>query len=187
MCVCVCSCFDFLFYTIFFLQQKHFLYSHRFEKQIFFSIVNSIVNVLFFFTFLGENDDFIDERPAFNLDLDTEPINNLDTEQPHHVDALDIDYAKVAKKVDIKRVKSSMWSLIKQATVSDPITMMDDIQSIQTPSDNGSSQSNFSFFKLRQNLPFTLRQNLNENLSTPISFVALLHLCNEKVFFHYLN
>ncbi|KAH9418289.1 hypothetical protein DERP_010155 [Dermatophagoides pteronyssinus] len=127
------------------------------------------------------DDDFIDERPAFNLDLDTEPINNLDTEQPHHVDALDIDYAKVAKKVDIKRVKSSMWSLIKQATVSDPITMMDDIQSIQTPSDNnGGSQSSFSFFKLRQNLPFTLRQNLNENLSTPISFVALLHLCNEK-------
>ncbi|OTF82216.1 Condensin complex subunit 2-like protein [Euroglyphus maynei] len=122
------------------------------------------------------DDDLAEERPAFDLDADTEPVN-LDSE-PSHVDALDIDYAKVAKKVDIKRVKSSMWSLIKQATVTDPITE-EQVQSINTQSEND-SQRNFSFFKLRQNLPFTLRQNLNENLSTPISFVALLHLCNEK-------
>lgn len=127
--------------------------------------------------------DFDNDLAAdrFNLDLDTEPIN-LDSE-PSHVDALDIDYAKVAKKVDIKRVKLSMWSLIKQATVTTSPIMDEEISSNNTSSsDIGDSQKNFSFSKLRQNLPFTLRQNLNENLSTPISFVALLHLCNEKVF-----
>lgn len=44
-----------------------------------------------------------------------------------------------------------------------------------------SSQKPFTFFDLKQNLPGYLNSNLNENLSVPISFVALLHLCNEKV------
>lgn len=41
---------------------------------------------------------------------------DLNEEEPVHVDALDIDYARVAKKIDIKRVKKGMWEEIKDSS-----------------------------------------------------------------------
>lgn len=42
------------------------------------------------------------------------------------------------------------------------------------------NNNELTFCDLRKNLPST---SSNDKLSVPISFVALLHLCNEKVFF----
>lgn len=48
----------------------------------------------------------------FNLDSNTD---KFDTE-PIHIDALDIDYAKVSKNIDIKKVKFGMWDTIQKST-----------------------------------------------------------------------
>lgn len=51
----------------------------------------------------------------FNLDMNTDTAN-VDlglSDEPVHIDALNIDYAKVSKKIDIKKVKSKMWDIIQ--------------------------------------------------------------------------
>ena len=51
----------------------------------------------------------------------------------------------------------------------------------QPASEAASSGSHgLTFSSLRQILPNHIRANLNENLSLHTSFVALLHLCNDK-------
>ena len=34
----------------------------------------------------------------------------------HQIAKIDIDYAKVAKRIDVKRLKSTMWEVIAEAT-----------------------------------------------------------------------
>ncbi|KAH9402754.1 hypothetical protein TYRP_015507 [Tyrophagus putrescentiae] len=95
-----------------------------------------------------------------------------------HVDPLDIDYCRVAKKVDMKRVKRGMWDIIKESTTTELLSTDDPSQPASEAASSGSHGLTFS--SLRQILPNHIRANLNENLSLHTSFVALLHLCNDK-------
>uniref|UniRef100_A0A8C6SHH5 Condensin complex subunit 2 n=1 Tax=Neogobius melanostomus TaxID=47308 RepID=A0A8C6SHH5_9GOBI len=76
--------------------------------------------------------------------------------EPHRVNKIEINYAKTAKKMDMKRLKNSMWTLL-------------------TDSPEKSKEVNFKS-SFMQSLPNTMAQNL----SVPLAFVALLHLANEK-------
>ncbi|CAB1322174.1 unnamed protein product, partial [Coregonus sp. 'balchen'] len=71
--------------------------------------------------------------------------------EPHRVNKIEINYAKTAKKMDMKRLKNTMWNLL-------------------TDSLEKTAKVNFKV------LPLTMAQNL----SVPLAFVALLHLANEK-------
>uniref|UniRef100_A0A3Q1AV83 Condensin complex subunit 2 n=1 Tax=Amphiprion ocellaris TaxID=80972 RepID=A0A3Q1AV83_AMPOC len=75
--------------------------------------------------------------------------------EPHRVNKIEINYAKTAKKMDMKRLKNSMWTLL-------------------TENPEKPTEVNCICFCL---LPNTMAQNL----SVPLAFVALLHLANEKV------
>ncbi|XP_017307473.1 condensin complex subunit 2 isoform X1 [Ictalurus punctatus] len=91
--------------------------------------------------------------------------------EPHKVNIIEINYAKTAKKMDMKRLKSSMWSLLTDS----PEKPAKDVESETTevPGEKSFSQSTRTLIR---KLPGTMASNL----SVPLAFVALLHLANEK-------
>uniref|UniRef100_A0A3P8NU97 Condensin complex subunit 2 n=1 Tax=Astatotilapia calliptera TaxID=8154 RepID=A0A3P8NU97_ASTCA len=83
--------------------------------------------------------------------------------EPHRVNKIEINYAKTAKKMDMKRLKNSMWTLL--------------IDSPEKPTEVNYTPRISFFFLWCIQLPNTMAQNL----SVALAFVALLHLANEKV------
>lgn len=58
-------------------------------------------------------DDVLTDNTIENpLNLDTN-TDNYDLDLPQHVEALNIDYAKVSVKINMKQVKAKMWDIIK--------------------------------------------------------------------------
>ncbi|XP_067560391.1 condensin complex subunit 2 isoform X1 [Pseudorca crassidens] len=119
-----------------------------------------------------------DDAPEVQgLDITTYGESNLVAE-PQKVNKIEIQYAKAAKKMDMKKLKQSMWSLLmeipKQADAEanhrengeagDPVQVADKKLSGLTKD-------------LQKSLPPLMAQNL----SIPLAFACLLHLANEKV------
>ncbi|XP_062873806.1 condensin complex subunit 2 [Trichomycterus rosablanca] len=92
--------------------------------------------------------------------------------EPHKVDVIEINYARTAKKMDMKRLKSSMWGLLTDSPEK-PTPEAESETSTQVAGEKSFSQSART---LIQKLPASMANNL----SVPLAFVALLHLANEK-------
>ncbi|XP_041854416.1 condensin complex subunit 2 [Melanotaenia boesemani] len=90
--------------------------------------------------------------------------------EPHRVNKIEINYAKTAKKMDMKRLKNSMWTLLTDSPEK-PTQQVE--ETLQVSVEKVFSQTTK---QLLQRLPNTMAQNL----SVPLAFVALLHLANEK-------
>ncbi|KAF7649073.1 hypothetical protein LDENG_00147910, partial [Lucifuga dentata] len=87
--------------------------------------------------------------------------------EPHRVNKIEINYAKTAKKMDMKRLKNNMWTLLTEKPTQ---------ETVETPEVCGEKVFSQTTKDLLQRLPSTMAQNL----SVPLAFVALLHLANEK-------
>ncbi|XP_034026947.1 condensin complex subunit 2 isoform X2 [Thalassophryne amazonica] len=92
--------------------------------------------------------------------------------EPHRVNKIEINYAKTAKKMDMKRLKNSMWTLLTKSLEKST----KDAEPAETPEVCGEKVFSHTTKALLQSLPSTMAQNL----SVPLAFVALLHLANEK-------
>ncbi|XP_076848376.1 LOW QUALITY PROTEIN: condensin complex subunit 2 [Brachyhypopomus gauderio] len=92
--------------------------------------------------------------------------------EPHKVNIIEINYARTAKKMDMKRLKTSMWTLLTD-TPETPDTRVEEDTSTDVVGEKSFSQSTRT---LLQRLPSTMANNL----SVSLAFVALLHLANEK-------
>ncbi|XP_034727591.1 condensin complex subunit 2 [Etheostoma cragini] len=92
--------------------------------------------------------------------------------EPHRVNKIEINYAKTAKKMDMKRLKNSMWTLLAESPEK-PTEEVDTVEKQEVCGEKVFSQTTKT---LLQRLPNTMAQNL----SVPLAFVALLHLANEK-------
>ncbi|KAK5871723.1 hypothetical protein PBY51_004585 [Eleginops maclovinus] len=92
--------------------------------------------------------------------------------EPHRVNKIEINYAKTAKKMDMKRLKNGMWSLLTESPEK-PTEETDAVEKMEVCGEKVFSQTTKT---LLQRLPNTMAQNL----SVPLAFVALLHLANEK-------
>merc|ERR1711872_950477 len=99
-------------------------------------------------------------------------------EAPKTVDraALQIGYAKTAKKVDMKRIKSATWKILTQdkENQEDAPEHQEDIEANELP------ETSFQDLYKTLKMPGKLPKNQSENLSVPLAFIALLHLCNEQ-------
>ncbi|XP_028654313.1 condensin complex subunit 2 [Erpetoichthys calabaricus] len=92
--------------------------------------------------------------------------------EPQKVKKIELNYAKTAKKMDMKRLKETMWC-----------HLADDKEQASMEKEN---EGNIKILRekffgsvtkdLQQRLPSTMAQNL----SVPLAFAALLHLANEK-------
>ncbi|KAI4795576.1 hypothetical protein KUCAC02_029800 [Chaenocephalus aceratus] len=129
----------------------------------------------------GDSDDdaegFADDPSAESLpppsleDITTYGEQDL-VPEPHRVNKIEINYAKTAKKMDMKRLKSGMWSLLTESP-DNPSQETDAVEKTEVFGEKAFSQTTQI---LLQRLPNTMAQNL----SVPLAFVALLHLANEK-------
>merc|ERR1719427_772709 len=99
---------------------------------------------------------------------------------------LDINYAKSAKRIDIKKLKKAMWNML---TISDPEKENVDANNLPRPEveadEEGSTDKSvvtgdYTFRTMYQELPSKITTNMAKNLSGPIAFVCMLYLANEK-------
>ncbi|KAF6719878.1 Condensin complex subunit 2 [Oryzias melastigma] len=90
--------------------------------------------------------------------------------EPHRVNKIEINYAKTAKKMDMKKLKNSMWTLLTESP--------EKREQVKETTQDVCGEKVFSQTTktLLQRLPSVMAQNL----SVPLAFVALLHLANEK-------
>ncbi|XP_029019911.1 condensin complex subunit 2 [Betta splendens] len=115
-----------------------------------------------------------DGLPAPSQDLEGVSTYGEDdlVPEPHRVNKIEINYAKTAKKMDMKRLKSSMWSLLTES----PEKHTEVVDTAEKPEVCGEKVFSQTTKTLLQRLPNIMAQNL----SVPLAFVALLHLANEK-------
>uniref|UniRef100_A0A8C4L078 Condensin complex subunit 2 n=1 Tax=Equus asinus asinus TaxID=83772 RepID=A0A8C4L078_EQUAS len=95
------------------------------------------------------------------------------------VNKIEIHYAKTAKKMDMKKLKQSMWHLLadssKQADAeANHRETGEEEQPVEVA--NGKTLS-----RLTKDLQKSLPPVMAQNLSVPLAFACLLHLANEKV------
>ncbi|XP_046441319.1 condensin complex subunit 2-like [Daphnia pulex] len=86
---------------------------------------------------------------------------------PNMVAKIQINYAKVAKKMDMRRLKSTMWNMLNQPNETD---------NAQKPTAGNPK----GFCQMYNQIPNLLPQKMAENLSVALAFAALLHLANEN-------
>ena len=89
-----------------------------------------------------------------------------------------VRYARVAKKVDVRRLKEEMWRGIGFSGPSDA--------SLQSPlrpesaSEKPNEQKELKFTSIMNNLRYAYPQKQLDDISTSYGFICLLHLANEK-------
>ncbi|KAJ7356351.1 hypothetical protein OS493_025460 [Desmophyllum pertusum] len=98
--------------------------------------------------------------------------------QPNKVQKIDIGYAKTAKKMDVKKLKGTMWRLLTDSGEGNKENITVDQQGKQTDGSNVNYPHSFKDIYAR--LPGKLSKNMSKNLSVSIAFVCILHLANEK-------
>lgn len=99
--------------------------------------------------------------------------------QPNKVQKIDIGYAKTAKKMDVKRLKTAMWGILTQGSLEDKENAPPDPADSRQKDESRVMQTQ-SFKDLYAQLPGKLSKNMSKNLSVSIAFVCILHLANEK-------
>ncbi|KAK3921405.1 Condensin complex subunit 2 [Frankliniella fusca] len=92
---------------------------------------------------------------------------------PNKVAKMYIPYQMRAKKMDMKKLKGAMWSILTKCP-------QDDLESISQKTDDRKLEGSLNFSTLYESLPQRLPSKMAENLSCPLAFVGLLHLANEQ-------
>jgi len=124
-------------------------------------------------------------------------------DQPQIIPTINLPYTKFAKKIDVKRLKSAIWDLIKtndneftqfnetkksiqqQTTINNKMDVSDDdddtIDDIEEEQEENNGNEKYTRFStIYQQLPKKVNPLLAKNLSAPITLVTLLHVVNEK-------
>lgn len=133
---------------------------------------------------LGDYDDDGQEDMGFD---DDEGVGVELIAEPTRVEKIDINYAKVAKRVDVRQLKVGIWT--KLCGGSEIERERDEKQ--ETNTENSSYESSCEFPDVRdggvQNLqsivssiPSILPASSVSDVSVPYVFICLLHLANEK-------
>ena len=123
-----------------------------------------------------------------------DPLNQSLVAAPNKVEKIMIGYAKQAKKMDMRKLKVIEWSTLQQ--LSETAEREDkenlDGNGAEKPklTEDGDDNSNkirtdtvVNFTDLYRKLHdprIRMPPKMLENLSVPLAFVALLHLCNEN-------
>ncbi|XP_009972198.2 condensin complex subunit 2 isoform X2 [Tyto alba] len=139
------------------------------------------------------NDDdepvqFVDQAGEFNLTTQPE-LNRLGGDvnittygelnlvaEPRKVNKIAIQYAKTAKKIDMKRLKKDMWDLLTDGCKKQTVAEMEEAEKENTSVVVGEKVLSNIMKELLQRLPSVIA----DDLSVPLAFVCLLHLANEK-------
>lgn len=122
-----------------------------------------------------DNDQHLNNAPLLETEMDLVP-------EPTRVERIDINYAKVAKKVDVRLLKSGMWLKLCNETLPSTSSPLDE-QSRSNEEESaedirkGKSQTLRNVVK---DLPSFVPETSLADVSLPYVFICLLHLANEK-------
>lgn len=98
---------------------------------------------------------------------------------PDKVEKININYARTAKKVDMKKLKTAIWDMLSDPSTEKENCRQSENQTENTKKDKMDSSSNIEFSSLYKTLPQRLSASLSGNISVPLVFIGLLHLANE--------
>ncbi|KAJ1091955.1 hypothetical protein NDU88_005069 [Pleurodeles waltl] len=95
--------------------------------------------------------------------------------EPQKVNKIELNYAKTAKKMDMKRLKHVMWNLLTSAQEKqlDTEDCADIVAEVAVPDEK-------VFSNITKGVLHRLPAVMAQNLSVPLAFACLLHLANEK-------
>ncbi|XP_066259495.1 condensin complex subunit 2-like [Euwallacea similis] len=110
------------------------------------------------------SDDMDCSFPRSNDEYASEFTGDNMVDAPYTVQQSFMHYATRAKKIDMKKLKESVWCALSQKKKFDTSAQVKRIQ----------------FSQMYQQLPQFLDEKVASELSCPLAFVALLHLCNEQ-------
>ncbi|XP_067168497.1 condensin complex subunit 2 [Apteryx mantelli] len=110
------------------------------------------------------------------VDITTYGELNLIAE-PQKVNKIAIQYAKTAKKMDMKRLKQNMWDLLIDGQKKQTVAEMEDVEQ---ETDKSAVAGEKVFSGITKDLIHRLPSVMAKNLSVPLAFACLLHLANEK-------
>uniref|UniRef100_H2ZTB8 Condensin complex subunit 2 n=1 Tax=Latimeria chalumnae TaxID=7897 RepID=H2ZTB8_LATCH len=97
--------------------------------------------------------------------------------EPHKVNKIEVHYAKTAKKMDMKRLKQTMWALLEDRVADGELQQCGSaVESTERPE----AGKDKIFSRITKELLHRLPTTMAQNLSVPLAFVSLLHLANEK-------
>lgn len=108
-----------------------------------------------------DNNVELDMLPPPLIPLQLDEIPDFFIGAPDRIEKISIAFARRAKVIDMKQLKQSSYNLINQKNVLNPL---------QRP----------CFSEILRDLPKTLNRIMAENMSMPLAFYAILHLCNDK-------
>ncbi|XP_017687353.1 PREDICTED: condensin complex subunit 2 [Lepidothrix coronata] len=127
--------------------------------------------------FLGQTEEFNPQGLQLNrVDVTTYGELNLIAE-PQKINKIEIQYAKTAKKMDMRRLKENMWQLLtdgqKKGTVGE-------VEDAEKEKDASVVAGEKKLSNITEDLLHRLPAAMASNLSVPLAFMCLLHLANEK-------
>uniref|UniRef100_A0A674I0N9 Condensin complex subunit 2 n=1 Tax=Terrapene triunguis TaxID=2587831 RepID=A0A674I0N9_9SAUR len=122
-------------------------------------------------------DQFGELSRALGVDITTYGESNLVAE-PQKVNKIEIHYAKTAKKMDMKRLKRTMWDLLTDVQKDQVGAEQNEVAEKETDSVTLAGKKVFS--GITKDLLHRLPSAMAQNLSVPLAFACLLHLANEK-------
>ncbi|NXQ94789.1 CND2 protein, partial [Sagittarius serpentarius] len=117
-------------------------------------------------------------RAVGDVDVATYGELNLIAE-PQKVNRITIQYAKTAKKMDMKRLKKNMWDLLTEGQEKETETVAE-MQDAEEEEDTSMLAGEKVFSSITKELLHRLPSVMANNLSVPLAFACLLHLANEK-------
>lgn len=91
---------------------------------------------------------------------------------PNKIEQIKVNFARQAKRINMQKLKSSMWNIITEKQPSRTSEDQENTYAVK--------QTEVLFSQLYVKLPSLLSQAMAKEVSIPIAFVSLLHLANEK-------
>jgi len=122
------------------------------------------------FDFGGGGDDMHDD------DDDDEFLVQHELEGVRKVDKVQVGYAVVAKKVDVKRLKRDLWAELEQ-TFAGKTKSDEDDDSVDSETKDEEAENGMSFQDAVHDLE---QQKTQMDVTLPFYFICILHLANEK-------
>ncbi|XP_075714711.1 condensin complex subunit 2 [Rhinoderma darwinii] len=122
--------------------------------------------------FMGASDEFTVCNGTEDNRLCLDGDHNLIAE-PQKVNRIEINYAKTAKKMDMKHLKTSMWGLLTNDPQKDEPGPKNETEATVVKNES-------IFSNITRDLQKRLPTKMAQNLSVPLAFACLLHLANEK-------
>ena len=105
---------------------------------------------------------------------------------PNRVAKFNIGYARTAKRMDMKKLKTTVWTILTDVTDTNKENNQNGANSKNESHEEVhekevmAKNTSINFSSVYKTLPSNLSSNMAENLSCPLAFIALLHLCNER-------